>query len=411
MKNITERLFYVLVPALFTFPLFKESISTFIFILLAANTLFYVIATKKYRLDAKILYFTIPFWIILVNCLFYLSGIDSMRAVKNALYFLLFPIVFAYLPPEHFTWEKIRFYLNLLKNICAAMAIVYVGAFLYFYDFADFFVYKYDIPKFRDFVYHEIPFFRVHPTYYTAIVFLCCAYAFEKVLKEKKYLELAYIFVFIFITFLLLAKLNIILLLALISGMLVFRAAFSVRQKLVSVVLLLTAAAVLAVSVPGIKKRFVEIFKSYDKPPSGVSYDSTNVRLAIVNCCWDIAETDYLWGVGFTNIGKELMDCYATNYDSDFYKQQGYLSHNYFFYIFLSSGIFGLLLYLFYLYKVVRSAIRINKFLLFVALANIFVLCFSEDFFYRQYGLFYFSLVFFTCYNYGKTVARSKTAA
>jgi O-antigen ligase len=399
VKNITEKLFYFLVPALFTFPLFKESVSTFLFILLAMNTICYLIATKNYRLNTKILYFTIPFWIIFVNCLFYFNTIDNLRAVKNSLYFLLFPIVFNYIPLVHFSKEKVVFYLNILKNVVAIIAVSYVAAFLYYYDFSDFFVYKYAIPKFRDFIYNEIPFFKIHPTYYASIVFLCCAFSFDKVLKDKKYAEMIYVCIFIFITFLILAKANIVLLLLLLFAMLLFRSGFSFRQKAASASLLLFTVIILTFTVPGIKKRFVEVFNSYNSPPSGMSYDSTNVRVAIYKCCWSIAQDNYLYGVGFTHIGSALENCYEENYDSYFYKQQGYLSHNYFFYIFLSSGIFGLMLYLFYVYKVARAAIKINDFLLSVSLINIFIMCLSEDFFYRQFGLFFYSLVFFTFYN------------
>lgn len=412
MKNITEKLFYILVPALFTFPLFKESISTFLFILLASNTLFFTLASKNYKIrNREILYFTIPFWIILVTSLFYIHSIHNFRPIKNALYFLLFPLVFYYIPTVHFTKEKIRFYLNILKNVCLIVAIGYLIAFFWYYDFADLFLLKYEIPKFRVFVYEEISFFKIHPTYYTSMLVLCSAYAFDKVLKQKKYHELLYVILFVFISFMLLTRLNLVFLLLTLCFMVLFRSGFSKTQKMLVIASSIIASIIMVFSIPGIKYRFNELVNSYNRPPAGMAYDSTNIRAAIYNCCWEIAKTDYLLGVGFTNLGKELQNCYEENYDSEFYKQQGYLSHNYFYYIFLSSGIFGLLMYLFYVYKVAVAAWRIKHFLLYVCLINVFIMCLSEDFFYRQFGLFFYCLIFFTFYFSKKASEKTDVAS
>ena len=400
MKNITEKLFYYLIPILFLFPLFKESIVTFLFILLSLNTLFYCISHKKGLPNLKKWgYFTIPFWIVFFTCLIYYKNPDDLLPIKNALFFALFPIVFLLIPLVHFTKEKVNLYLTIFKNTCLIIAIGYIGAFLYYYDFSDFFVFQYGIPKFRDFVYYEVPFFKIHPTYYTAFLMLCCAFSLEKILKEKKYIEIIYLLVFILITFLLLTKINIVFLIVLLFLMLFFRSTLSVKQKITSSLILFIATSFLIVSVPGIKNRFAEMYHKFNDPPKGLDYSSTNVRVAIYKCCWNIAEEHYLWGVGFSKIGNELLECYQSNYDSGFYEKKGYLSHNYFYYIFLSSGIFGLILYLFYLYKIATICFRINSFLLNICMVNILILCFSEDFFYRQYGLVFFSLVFYTFYN------------
>lgn len=400
MKNSTEKLFYLLIPALFTFPLFKESVSSLLFILLILNTILHNISIKNYTLkNNEVLLFSIPFGILILFGIIHFSGSETLNPIKNGLFFLLFPITFAFIPSVHFSKEKIKFYLEILKNGCFIIAIGYIIGFLYVYNFSDFFVFKYEIPKFRDFVYNEISFFKIHPTYYTAIVFLCTAFSFEKVLKQKKYLELVYIAVFIIITFMLLVKINIITMVLLSFYMMLFRSSFALKQKVSAAFLLLFTILILAISIPGVKNRFEEVVKSYNNSPKGLAYDSTNIRVSIYKCCYSIAQDNYLIGVGFDNLGKELKSCFRDNYGSDFYKKESYLSHNYFLYIFLSSGIFGLLFFLFYVYKVVVSVFKIKVFLLTVAMINIFILCFTEDFLYRHYGLFYYSLIFFTYYN------------
>ncbi|WP_310379661.1 O-antigen ligase family protein [Flavobacterium sp.] len=400
MKNKTESFFYIIIPALFTFPIFKESISSLLLILLILNTIIYTISSKKFKFKTrKVLLFTIPFWILILFTHIDFSNPKTLIPINNGLFFLLFPITFSYIPKIHFSKEKIIFYLEIVKNTCFIIAISYIVGFLYKYNFSDFFVFKYEIPKFRDFVYNEVSFFKIHPTYFTAIVVLSTAFSFEKILKQKKYLELIYLAVFVIITFMLLVKINIIMIILLLFYMMLFRSPYTTKQKISASFFLILTVIIFSFSIPGVKNRFKEIIDSYNTAPNGLAYDSTNIRVSIYKCCYNLAQDHYLFGVGFENLGEELKTCFKNNYGSDFYKNETYLSHNYYLYIFLSSGVFGLILYLFYVFKIIVSIIRQDVFILSLGMINIFILCFTEDFFYRHYGLFYFSLLFFTYYN------------
>lgn len=397
MKNISEKLFVFLLPALFTFPLFRENISSILFIALAVNTAFYNIASKNYKdVNLKILYLTIPFWLTLIFCIIYYDPTYFMKSLRHSLFFLAFPIVFPFIPNIYFTESKLNFYITILKNCCLIISIGFIVGFLIKYDFKDFFVYKYDIPKFRDFVYNEITFFKIHPTYFTSILISCVVFSFEKVLKQKKYFELIYVVAFLLITFLLLSKINILFLGALLFYMLAFRSNLSLRLKLTGVSSLIVLIAVLTFAVPGIKKRFYEMYKSYNSPPKELAYDSTNIRVALMKCNVDVAKENFLWGVGFEAIFDELRACHMANYDAGFYKDHKYLTHNYFIYILITTGIFGFITFLSYCYIVFRNALKINHFLLSVVLINIFIVCLTEDFFYRHFGVFYFSLILMT---------------
>lgn len=397
MKEISEKLFLFFIPLLFLFPFFKENISTFFFILVALNTGLYSYSTKSYRnFDFKVLYLTLPFWIITVFSLLRMELVENLVAINHALFFLLFPVVFSLIPKEFFSGEKVNLYLTLLKNTCLIIAVSYVVAFLYKYDFSDFFVYQYNIPKFRDFVYSEIPFFRIHPTYYSSMVIVCTAFSFKKVLEKKAYFELIYVAAFLLITFLLLSKINILFLLALLICMPLTLRHFNLKQKVMVTVSFLLLGSILAFSIPGVKNRFVEMYNSYNNPPKGLSYDSTNVRLSITKCSIELAKEHYLFGVGFGELQERLDECYTTNYDSDFFVTIKYMTHNYFLYILISAGIFALLFFLFYCYKVFRMVLKVDQFLLYVMTLNILIICFTEDFFYRHYGIFFFHLILMT---------------
>lgn len=403
MKN-SRALFPYLIPLLFIFPLFKESISTFFFILVASNTIIYAYFAKLYsspKLKKSIVY-TMPFWIILIGCLL---GGGSLAPVQNALYFLLFPLVFALIPDENFTKPKIQFYIDILKNTSLIIVVGYIVAFLWYYDFNDFFVFTYGIPKFRDFVYYEIPFFKIHPTYFTAILIFCSAYSLERVFKEKKYIELFYVSIFVLITFLLLTKINIVFIILLLFSVLLFRSGLSLQRKILAFTFLLASTVILLVYVPGISNRFREMITKYNVPPVGLDHSSTNIRVAIYTCSLKIADENLITGVGYNYISEELLNCYKENYNSSFYAKKSYLTHNYFMYILVSGGIFSFLAFLYYVGLVILVTYKINYFILNIFLLNILVICLSEDFFYRQFGLFYFSLIYFTFWRMQQAIA------
>jgi O-antigen ligase len=399
-ENKLTRIVRFLVTLQFSFILFKENISSLFFIILTIAGIIYSVQARQKFINKELLFFTIPFFIVLIRCVFDPAP-DALAPVKNTLFFLLFPFTFSLLPNEVFTGRKITFYLTVLKNCCAAVAIGYIILFLYYYDFKDFFIYKYKIPHFRDFVYNETPIFRIHPTYFTTITLFCTAHALEKFrLNRKKYLyELLYVALFVGITFLLLVKVNIILILLLLGYSILYRFKIKLVYKIAAFSLAAMVALVLALNVPGIKYRFTEIIESFNKPPQGAAHDSTNIRVAIINCSLELAENNYLCGVGFNNIDNSLNRCFEANYNTDFFVGKNYMSHNYYFYMFLGGGVMALAAFLLFTGMVIRLMLKINNFLLYIMIGSVLIISFTEDYFYRHFGLYYFCLIFFTFYK------------
>ncbi len=398
MKNITEKLFRILIPLLFTFPLFKENVSSFFFILLAANTVCYSITTKNYK-DfnfKRALLLSIPFWIIVVSSVLRGSLIDNFKDINHAFFFLLFPLIFGLIPTVYFTNKRILLYVSILKNACIIVCFGFIITYFFYHSFEEFFQVTYNVSSFRNFVYFEIPFFKIHPTYFTAIMIFCIANSFENVIKDKKWHEFAYIAVFIILTFLLLVKINMLFIIIFVPAMIFFRSNLASKIKVLATVVVSGIMALFIALAPGIKNRFLEFYDSIGKPPVGLAHDSTNIRVAILNCSTEIAKEHYLFGVDFVNLPSVLHSCFEANYDSEFYKDHYYLTHNYFAYIFLSTGILGLLLLLFYTYNVIVILRKINLFIVYVMAVNVFLICFTEDYFYRQFGLFYFCLILFS---------------
>lgn len=394
-----EKNFNFLIPLLFLFPLFKENISTFLFILLAANTLYFALKNKSCYLNKSFLLLTIPFWIILVTCLIWYSKKEDLKPVENSLFFLFFPIVLLNIPKSFFSKEKLNLYFEILKYVCAIVCVGYFIAFFFYYDYEQLFQYQYNIPKFRDFIYNEISFFKIHPTYFTSVLVFVSAYSLLNLTENKKWSELVFLIIFTITSTALLAKFNIVFLFLTILYIVLFKSSMSKKIALIVSLIIILFSVSAFQFIPGVKNRFIEVYESYNKPPEGMAFDSTNIRIAIVNCSNEILKDNYLTGVGFQNTKEVLLDCFKSNYNSEFYNEKEYLTHNYFMYILISSGVFGLLFYLIYVITIVRYAFKVNSFLLNIVLLNVLCVCFIEDYFFRQFGLYYFSLMFYVFLN------------
>ena len=403
LKNISLKLFPFLISLLFLFPILKESLSSFLVILLCLNTIIYKIASKDYKLpEAKIYLLTLPFWIILISSFFSSDFQKSMVHIQHALFFLIIPIFFSLIPKEFFTWKRLNSYLSILKITCLLIAVVYIVSFFIYKPANEFFVVYNNVSGFRNYIYGDFKLFVIHSTYYTSILILCIAHSFSLVLNQKKYFEIIYVLTFLFISFVLLTRLNMVLLMFLLIGMFLFMSKINLKTKTLISLLFVMIVSSIAYFTPGIKQRFVEMYNSFNSPPVDVNYDSTNIRKAIFDCSVSISKENFMWGVGFENLQLKLNDCYGKNYDSSFYETINYMTHNYFFYILTSVGIIGLIFFLLYVANILNIAFRSKLFLFNIFVINAFIVCLVEDYFYRHYGILYFNLVLMCFIQYSK---------
>ncbi len=403
MKNITLKIFPVLISLLFIFPILKESLSSFIIVLICINTIFYKISVKEYRFfNIDTLLLTLPFWIILVRSLFSNNFQQNIPHIQHALFFLIIPIFFSLIPISFFTKQKLDFYIDIIKNTCLIIALTYTISFFATKSLSELFIVFQNVSTFRNYIYSDFNLFIIHPTYYTTILILCSAHSFDRILNQKKYYELIYIIGFLLISFFLLTRLNVVLIVLLLIGMVLFGKKLLLKQKFIFISLFLSIVIGLSIFTPGIRDRFIEMYDSYNKPPVNLNYDSTNIRIAIFDCSRELSKEKPFTGIGFENLQNKLNNCYATNYDSNFYESLTYMTHNYFFYIFISSGLIGLCLFSIYLVNILHIARKSKIFLFNVFLFNALIVCLFEDYLYRHYGVLYFNLLLICFIQYSK---------
>lgn len=408
IKNIKPHLFTVLISIIYLFSIFKENISSLFIIILCIIALIHQFKNNFNRFFKANLILTIPFWIILINTFIFSKLNSDFANVSHASLFLIMPIFLTFIPNCSFTFNKINFYFSVLKNVCLLIAIIYVVSFFWNIPAWQYNVVFDHNSRFRDYIYNDFKLFVIHPTYYTTILIFCATHSFDLVLREKKYLQLIYVFAFFTITLMLLTKLNLVLMIAELTLMIFIRSFYQIKAKIILAFSMLCLVCTFAFFTPGIKERFNEIYESFGVKPANAAYNSTNVRKAIFDSSIEIIKENWLTGVGFDNLQAKLNATYKANYDSSFFKEHNYMTHNYYFYILISSGIFGFLFYIFYLYNVIKISIKSNIFLFQLFVFNALIICFVEDYFFRQKGLLYFNLILMTFIKHIETAEKSR---
>jgi O-antigen ligase len=394
MKNKIFFCLNFLIGLLFVFPLFKENISTLFIILTTLFTIIYLVYNKiHFTFRLKHALYIIPFLIILATNIFAVNSDFDIKNVSKSLMFLIFPIIFINIPSPLFKTLESH-YLYLFKVACLVICFFYIGSFLMLYSINDFFAESFNESIFRKYVYNQISIFKIHPTYFSLFLNLGIVHSIVKMRNEKLYLNLFFFLFFTLMILLLSSKIMIVFSVFSTVFILIFKNQSQYKKYFIVMILTFFIGSVFV--LPGIKSRFIESYNDFKNPPRGLYFNSTNIRSSIYECSLTILKENYIKGVGFSNVQKELNNCYKLNYDSSFYENHDYLTHNYFLYIFIGSGLLGFLFFIIYLLVLVKKCIQINNIILNITFLNCIILCFVEDFLYRHYGLFFFNLIFFS---------------
>lgn len=145
---------------------------------------------------------------------------------------------------------------------------------------------------------------------------------------------------------------------------------------------------------PSIWSRIEEVRNTPLETPVGVYHNSTNIRVGIYKCTWELIREHPLAGIGAGSDRRMLTECYA-RFPTDVYQMKFYNTHNQYLNFWLLAGIPSLLLFLASIVWQYRlSAHRKDyTFLFFLLLMTI---AFStENILSRQAGIVFY--YFFSC--------------
>jgi|GEM_PF-1295509 len=145
---------------------------------------------------------------------------------------------------------------------------------------------------------------------------------------------------------------------------------------------------------PSIWSRIEEVRNTPLNTPVGVYHNSTNIRVGIYKCTWELIREHPLAGIGVGSDRQMLSECYA-QFPTDVYKKTFYNTHDQYLNFWLLGGILSLLLFLASIVWQYRLSIHWKDytFLFFLLLITI---CFlTENILSRQAGIVFY--YFFSC--------------
>lgn len=155
---------------------------------------------------------------------------------------------------------------------------------------------------------------------------------------------------------------------------------------------IILAACVLLFFTPMVQNRLQEMTAANMQAPVGNNDNGTNVRSGVVACDMKLLKEHWLWGVGTGNIQHALNNC-LSQYNTHVYKEFNYNTHNEYLNMWITTGLFGLLVWLFCLGYPLGQSIRRQhwKHLYFLVFMCI---CFAtENYLDRQMGVTFFALM------------------
>lgn len=381
LQNITK-LFYVLLA---TFPFLKPNHNSIIIIFCTIFCIIDLIRTKrKIKIHKPYLVLIFPFFMFFVYELVSLKF--NLTTVLLGLPFLIFPVLFLYKPKYI---DKTIFYKSIIVFQLSTIfqSFVYLLVFLKENSIETIFnISPENIPFFRAYV-TERYLVELHPTYYSSFLLISITFSLFHFSRSKilnsVFITLSTIFLFIFSSRIIIT----LFLLTFISFFLIKIIKGTKKSNIIYAILGILILTYLG-SSKVVSKRFNEILTEINKPVVGDYYNSTNTRIAIYKCDFQLIKSVPFWGFG-SDLQNKLNECYQQNNQSDFYKISVFNTHNYYINLILYGGwvfFFFFIIYLIFSYNFLKnSALSLFIYVQFL------IINLTENYLSRHYGLVTFT--------------------
>ncbi|MDC0177552.1 O-antigen ligase family protein [Polaribacter sp.] len=255
---------------------------------------------------------------------------------------------------------------------------------------------KIKLRRFRKFI---VKISNTHTTYQglwiSFTIFMFCVSIFNR----KKITEKV---ILIFLGLLLLGWLYLIssrmpLLALLVSGILttIFFANFT-KKQIISFVLVICAFSCITISFKNpisirVKDYFNTGLQVLDKESKVHEFNSSNVRNGIYYCSIKLIQDNFIWGVGVGDIQEELNSCYSNELSSEIYKWRDYNTHNQYLFFFVSTGLVGFIMFLLFLFYIIRKSCYDRNFIYFYFIVSVCFMFLTESILERSDGIIFFS--------------------
>lgn len=387
------------------FPLYKYAVSSVLTILLLVVSIIFYIQRRQYHSEIvipyhqKVKYFflSVSFYLLMVMSMLYTSNVSyGLLFLQHGLYLFVYPLVVIFFVGRI---TKRQFYLICFAFVIScSLFLIYLH--IKFYQAGLYTNFKpaqvNDLP-FRQ-VIMDLKYGAAHPTYASMWFFFSALFILVHFLENARQLPtisgIIHLVVFVFLVLSAVLLSSKVAVLAFFFSLIVLFFLY-VKNRLLILFLFTSLTILFAYAIKDIsflRARFVDEVKITEfKPPVGIRTNSLNIRVGIYECSWEVIKANWLVGTGVGDTQDELNKCYA-RFDTDEYKTTTYNTHNNYLDIAISTGLPGILSFIFMLaFFIIDSLRKGNKlFVIFIILVMICMI--GENILSRNHGVIFYSL-------------------
>lgn len=396
VKKITslytvDNIFYFSIFLFGLYPLVPGRYESYVPILFIVASFSLFITTKKkekthYRL---LIIMSSIFLMFLTSALLSDDLYSGFKKIETMMSLIGFPIAcFWFLKDIKLDFERIQ---NILFKTFFTSTVVFSLIALYLLRF-------YRHPKFSlrdaDFFRNaitDIPVIGDHSIYIS--LFLAIAIIMGLFIYVKKSSTLFLKIILVIGTFIMVIMLLLLMSKSIISALIFSFLSALIMQRKISKNIIIGGAIIIVLGImllPKQNNRFVELFDkdSYSKLDMR---NSTSIRFYALKSSIELAFDNPIFGYGLGDVQKELDSKYELTGIN--LPTKGFNSHNQYLFVWLSSGIFGLILFLYYLFYIFKIAIKQKDHFLFCIIILFMISFLFENVLSRQSGVILFSFL------------------
>jgi O-antigen ligase len=366
--------------------------------IIAALALGIVVVIYKKGITFSFFFFNniLLFILYVVSCFYSDDKQYALKYIETSLPFILFPVFFLFISKLEISKQKWKQLENIFYNVYFIASTIYaIMIFAYIYHLGYFsgeVTYDLCISWLRAYFWG----FQNHPIYASLFLGIAILFAIKLIIKSEKQ-RLWYVLgsLIIILALLFLSRKGIIIALIPTSFFLFFKLNQHTKIKNIFIIINIASVLTLVFIFPNSFERFKKINKIELNQPIDMK-NSTSIRLGIYNCAFSQVQYAGFFGFGIGDVKDKLNNCYKVSAKP--LVGQNLNTHNAYLNVWLSLGFIGLLIFAFFLYKLLLLAIINNDYLFLTILIFYALIFLFENILDRQNGvlLFAFLINFYT---------------
>ncbi len=396
---VLSRFWRLNIYTLALFPIFPRGVQTSLVISLLILSIFLcrgVNKNKKTLFNGTI--FSSIFIIYLISLIYTNNIKEGLLMITRTSPFLAFPLIFAFLSVGQITTEIFN------KTTKIFTTAVFLKLLFTQLSLLSFFENKTQVSKWDYRKGFEL-ITDVHGTYFSLWIGFASLFLLSEILKELKSKNLFKAVAFgIIISYFFYWQATLEARIPLIATLILSFVLIVIKTKKVIAVplfgLIIAAFYFVVISqAPNYFNKTKKIFEYDFSLPKGnynINYSSISnfqIRNGIYLCSFEVIKKSWLFGYGVGDTQDQLRSCYEANLESNVYEVFTFNSHNQYLQVCLSSGIFGLIIFLYSQLSLISYALRNSDTLFLFFLLLCFFCLLSENIFSRHDGVIFYTFI------------------